>query len=165
MNGISRNKAQEQKTRTEEIQPMQKNTILLMVGIGLLVAGSAKLLMAHHSFAAEFDAKSPVKVEGTVTRMQWSNPHAWIYLDAKSADGKVEQWAVEVGSPTVLFRRGFKRDSLPPGSKIVVEGYRAKDGSRRANGRDITFADGRKLFVGATGTGAPYELTPGSQQK
>ena len=116
------------------------------------------------SFAAEFDAKSPVKVEGTVTRMQWTNPHAWVYIDASKPDGTVEKWAIEVGSPTVLFRRGFKRNSLPPGTKIVVEGYRAKDGSRRANGRDITLADGKKLFVGASGTGAPYELTPGSQK-
>lgn len=144
---------------------MRTKPSLVIAGIGLLVAGSAMPLLAHHSFAAEFDAKSPVKVEGTVTRMQWTNPHAWIYLDAKGANGAVEKWAVEVGSPTVLFRRGFKRDSLPPGSKIVVEGYRAKDGSRRANGRDITFSDGRKLFVGSSGTGAPYELTPGSRSK
>lgn len=138
---------------------------VLMAGIGFLVAGAAIPLPAHHSFAAEFDAKKPVKVEGTVTRMQWTNPHAWVYLDVKKPDGTVENWAVEVGSPTILFRRGFTRNSLPPGSKIAIEGYRAKDGSRRANGRDITFLDGRKLFVGSTGTGAPYELTPGSQTK
>ena len=138
---------------------------LVMAGIGFLVAGAAKPLPAHHSFSAEFDAKKPVKVEGTVTKMQWTNPHAWVYMDAKGPDGKVENWAVEVGSPTVLFRRGFTRSSLPPGTKIVVEGYRAKDGSRRANGRDITFVDGRKLFVGSSGTGAPDELTPGSQPK
>jgi hypothetical protein len=134
----------------------------VIAGVGLLAAGTVMPLPAHHSFAAEFDAKSPVKVEGTVTRMQWTNPHAWVYLDVKKPDGTVENWGFEVGSPTVLFRRGFNRNSLPPGSKIVVDGYRAKDGSRRANGRDITFVDGKKLFVGATGIGAPDELTPGS---
>jgi hypothetical protein len=135
----------------------------VIAGIGFLVAAGAMPLLAHHSFAAEFDAKSPVKVEGTVTRMQWTNPHSWVYIDTRKPDGTVENWAVEVGSPTVLFRRGFTRNSLPPGTKVVVEGYRAKDGSRRANGRDITLVDGKKLFVGSTGTGAPYELTPGSQ--
>jgi hypothetical protein len=135
----------------------------VIAGIGFLVAAAAMPLLAHHSFAAEFDAKSPVKVEGTVTRMQWTNPHSWVYIDTRKPDGTVENWAVEVGSPTVLFRRGFTRNSLPPGTKVVVEGYRAKDGSRRANGRDITLVDGKKLFVGSTGTGAPYELTPGSQ--
>ena len=88
----------------------------------------------------------------------------WIHMDVKKPDGTVENWAFEAGTPLVLFRRGFTKDSLPPGTKIVVDGYRARDGSRRANGRDITFADGRKLFVGSSGTGAPYELTPGSQK-
>lgn len=164
MSGID-SKTLEQKNSNSEVHPMRTKPGLVMAGIGLLVAGTAAPLRAHHSFAAEFDATSPVKVEGTITRMQWTNPHAWIYVDARRPDGTVENWAIEVGSPTVLFRRGFNRNSLPPGTEIVVDGYRAKDGSRRANGRDITFADGRKLFVGATGIGAPDELTPGTQRE
>ena len=140
-------------------------TKLAVVIAGLLMmTGVAAPLSAHHAFAAEFDAKKPIKLEGTVTRLQWTNPHAWIYMDVKKPDGTVENWGFEVGTPTVLFRRGFTKDSLQPGTRVVVDGYRAKDGSRRANGRDITFVDGRKLFVGSTGTGAPDELTPGSQK-
>jgi len=140
-------------------------TKLAVVIAGLLMmTGAAAPLSAHHAFAAEFDAKKPIKLEGTVTRLQWTNPHAWIYMDVKKPDGTLENWGFEVGTPTVLFRRGFTKDSLQPGTKVVVDGYRAKDGSRRANGRDITFVDGRKLFVGSTGTGAPDELTPGSQK-
>ncbi len=164
MSGIN-SKTLEQENSNSEVHPMRTKPSLVMAGIGLLVAGTAVPLRAHHSFAAEFDARNPVKVEGTITRMQWTNPHAWIHIDAKRPDGTVENWAVEVGSPTVLFRRGFNRNSLPPGTEIVVDGYRAKDGSRRANGRDITFADGRKLFVGSAGIGAPDELTPGSQRE
>ncbi|MBF8304842.1 MAG: hypothetical protein HW398_30 [Acidobacteria bacterium] len=137
----------------------------VIAGIGFLVAGAAMPLQAHHAFAAEFDANRPVKVEGTVTRMQWTNPHVWFHLDVKKPDGTVEKWAFEAGTPNVLFRRGFTKDSLLPGTKIVVDGYQAKDGSRRANGRDLTFPDGRKLFLGSSGTGAPYELTPGSPKK
>jgi len=111
---------------------------------------------AHHSFAAEFDANQPIHFSGVVTRMQWTNPHAWIYVEVTQADGTVEEWAVEAGTPNVLYRRGFTKDSLLPGTEIVVDGYRAKDGSRRANGRDLTFADGRTLFFGSQGTpGAP----------
>ena len=140
-------------------------TKLAVVIAGLLMmTGVAAPLSAHHAFAAEFDAKMPIKLEGTVTRLQWTNPHAWIYMDVKKPDGTLENWGFEVGTPTVLFRRGFTKDSLQPGTRVVVDGYRAKDGSRRANGRDITFVDGRKLFVGSTGTGAPDELTPGSQK-
>ena len=143
---------------------MRTKLSVLIAGIGLLVTGAAAPLSAHHAFAAEFDAKQPIKLEGTVTRLQWTNPHTWIHVDVKKPDGTVENWALEVGTPTVLFRRGFTKTSLAPGTKVVVDGYRAKDGSRRANGRDITFSDGRKFFVGSTGTGAPYELTPGSQK-
>jgi hypothetical protein len=129
--------------------------------VGLFVTGQAAPLSAHHAFAAEFDANKPVKFEGTVTKMQWTNPHVWLYVDVKKPDGKVENWAFEAGTPNVLFRRGFTKNSLLPGTKIVVDGYQSKDGSRRANGRDITLADGRKLFLGSSGTGAPYELKPG----
>ena len=136
-----------------------------VIAVGVLLAGAAALpLAAHHAFAAEFDAKKPVRFEGTVTKMDWTNPHVWVHVDVKKPDGKVENWAFEAGTPNVLFRRGFTKNSLLPGTKIVVDGYQAKDGSRRANGRDVTFADGRKLFLGSSGTGAPNELTPGSQK-
>ena len=141
---------------------MRKKLAVLIAGIGFLVAGAAMPLQAHHAFAAEFDARKPIKVEGTVSKLQWTNPHTWIHVDVKRPDGTVENWAVEVGTPTVLFRRGFTKTSLAPGTKVVVDGYQARDGSRRANGRDLTLPDERKLFVGSTGTGAPDELTPGS---
>jgi len=130
----------------------------------LFLSVAAAPLPAHHAFAAEFDANKPVKFEGTVTKMEWTNPHVWIHVDVKKPDGTVEKWAFEAGTPNVLFRRGFTKNSLLPGTKIVVDGYRAKDGSRRANGRDLTLPDGRKLFLGSSGTGAPYELNPGSQK-
>jgi hypothetical protein len=129
-----------------------------------MMAGWATSASAHHAFAAEFDANKPVNFKGTITRMEWVNPHAWVHVDVKNPDGTIEKWAIEAGTPNVLFRRGFTRDSLKPGTEIVVDGYRAKDGSRRANGRDLTFADGRKLFLGSSGTGAPYELTRGQQK-
>jgi hypothetical protein len=132
--------------------------------VGLCMSGPAVSLRAHHAFAAEFDANKPVKFEGTITKMQWINPHVWLHMDVKLPDGKTESWAFEAGTPNVLFRRGFTKSSLPVGTKIVIDGYRAKDGSRRANGRDITFADGKKLFMGSSGTGAPYELTPAQKK-
>jgi hypothetical protein len=98
-----------------------------------------------------------VTFTGTVTKMLWVNPHAWIYVDVKKADGTTEEWAVEAGTPNTLLRRGFTKQSLLPGTVISVDGYQAKDGSRRANGRDLTLPDGRTLFLGSSGTGAPYE--------
>jgi hypothetical protein len=122
------------------------------MGAALLAAAP---LWAHHAFAAEFDGKKPVKLEGTVTKMEWINPHAWIHIDVKDADGKVTNWMVECGTPNTLLRRGVNKNSVTAGMEIVVDGYQAKDGSNKANGRDVTFADGRKVFLGSTGTGAP----------
>jgi len=128
----------------------------VIAGAALLVA-SADPLIAHHSFAAEFDVNKPVTIKGKVVKMEWINPHSWIYIDATDPAGTVEHWKVEGGAPNALIRRGWTKNSLPSGVEIVVEGFQAKDGSNRANGRDITFPDGRKLFVGSTGTGAPDE--------
>jgi hypothetical protein len=140
-----------------------KLTVAVM-GVGLFLAGTAVSLRAHHAFAAEFDSKKPVHFKGTVTKMEWVNPHVWIHIDVKKPDGTVENWAFEAGTPNVLFRRGFTKQSLLPGTEVVVDGYQAKDGLRRANGRDLTFPDGRTLFLGSSGTGAPYELTPNNQK-
>src|ERR1700719_849073 len=119
---------------------------------GLVVAAGlfscAMPTWAHHAFAAEFDSKQPVKLHGTVTRMEWINPHSWIHIDVKDTDGKVVNWMIEGGSPNTLFRRGFTKESLLPGTEILVDGYRSRDGTFRANGRDITLPDGRKLFLG-----------------
>jgi uncharacterized protein DUF6152 len=128
----------------------------VIAGAALLVASGAPLI-AHHSFAAEFDANKPVTLKGKVVRMEWINPHSWIYIEVTGPDGKVERWQVEGGAPNALLRRGWNKNSLPFGIEIVVEGYQAKDGSNRANGRDIIFPDGKKLFVGSSGTGAPYD--------
>lgn len=129
----------------------------VVAGAGLFLA--AVPVWAHHAFAAEFDAKKPVKLEGKVTKMEWINPHAWIHIDVKNPDGSVTNWMVEGGTPNTLLRRGFTKDSLAVGTEIVVDGYQAKDGSNRANGRDITLPDGRKLFLGsgAASEGAPYQ--------
>jgi hypothetical protein len=132
----------------------------VIAGAALLVA-SATSVVAHHSFAAEFDANKPVKIKGTVVKVEWTNPHSWIYIDVKGPDGKVERWAVEGGAPNALIRRGWTKNSLPVGTEIIVEGFQAKDSSNRANGRDITFPDGKKLSVGSTGTGAPDEKPKG----
>ncbi len=128
---------------------------LFMSVAAAAVLATAVPAMAHHSFAAEFDAQKPVKLQGTVTKMEWINPHAWIYIDVKNTDGSVTNWMVEAGAPNALLRRGWTKASLLPGTEVLVEGYQAKDGAYRANGRDITFKDGKKLFVGSAGTGAP----------
>lgn len=113
--------------------------------------------IAHHAFSAEFDANRPVKLRGVVTKMEWINPHAWIHIDVKKADGKVEKWMIEGGTPNTLLRRGFTKDAVKPGTEIMVDGYQAKDGSMKANGRDLTLPDGKKLFMGSSGTGAPRD--------
>lgn len=131
----------------------------LLLGLVVFVC-AARPAPAHHAFAAEFDAKKPIKLRGTVTKVEWINPHAWIHIEVKKADGAVEQWMIEGGTPNTLFRRGVNKNSLPPGTEIIVDGYQAKDGTLKGNGRDITFPDGRKLFIGSTGTGAPGDPQP-----
>jgi hypothetical protein len=142
---------------------MRTKLFSFVAAAALLVAFAARPVVAHHSFAAEFDAKKPVKMTGTVVKMEWINPHSWIHIDVKKADGKVERWMVEGGAPNALLRRGWNKKSLPEGTEIIVEGFQAKDGSNRANGRDITFPDGKKLFVGSSGIGAPDEK-PGNNR-
>ena len=132
---------------------MRIKLYVVLAGLALSVAP----VWAHHAFAAEFDGNKPVKLQGKVTKMEWINPHAWIHIDAKNADGTVTNWMVECGAPNGLLRRGFTKASLPPGSEILVNGWQAKDGSNRANGSDLTFADGRKLFIGTSNTAAPAE--------
>jgi hypothetical protein len=134
---------------------MRTNLITLLAGVALVAAAAP--VSAHHAFAAEFDANKPISLRGTVAKMEWINPHSWIHIDVKRPNGTVERWMIEGGPPNALFRRGFSRDSLPTGIEIVVQGFQAKDGSMKANGRDLTFPDGRRLFLGSSGAGAPPE--------
>ena len=131
---------------------------LIAAAAALAITAGAAPVRAHHAFAAEFDAKQPVKFEkAVVTKMEWTNPHTWIHVDVTMPDGRKEAWAIEAGTPNVLFRRGFTKDALKPGTAIVIDGYRAKDGSHRANGRNLTLPGGQTLFLGSSGTGAPEE--------
>jgi hypothetical protein len=130
---------------------------LLAMGAGAVVLLAGEPVGAHHAFSAEFDAAQPIVLKGTVSKAEWINPHSWVYIDVKGADGKIVTWAIECGAPNALLRRGWNKNSLPIGTEVVVDGYRAKDGSATANAKDITFPDGKKLFMGSSGTGAPYE--------
>jgi hypothetical protein len=123
----------------------------------LLVVAAGSRARAHHAFAAEFDANRPVLLRGKVTKVEWVNPHAWVHMQITTPDGKTEEWMVEAGTPNTLLRRGITKQSLLPGMEIIVDGYQSKDLSRRANGRDMTFPDGRKIFMGSSGTGAPRD--------
>ena len=138
---------------------MRTELIALLAGLAVITAAAP--VAGHHAFAAEFDANKPIKLRGTVAKMEWINPHTWIHIDVKKPNGTVERWMIEGGPPNALFRRGFTRDSLPAGIEIVVEGFQARDGSLKGNGRDLTFADGRKLFLGSSGTGAPRDGAEG----
>lgn len=141
-----------------------RTKLALMAGItGLAMSGWASSASAHHAFAAEFDANKPVNFKGTITKMEWINPHSWLHVDVKQPDGTTVNWAIEAGTPNVLFRRGFTKETLVPGTDVVIDGYQAKDGSHRANGRNLTLPDGKQLFLGSSGTGAPYELKPETQ--
>jgi hypothetical protein len=132
---------------------MSNKLSVLIASVGLAVAPA----WGHHAFAAEFDVNKPLILKGTVTKMDWINPHAWIHINVKNTDGTETEWMVEAGAPNGLLRRGFTKASLPVGTQIVVEGWQAKDGANRANGSNITFQDGKKLFVGSSGTGAPFD--------
>ena len=129
----------------------------LMGWIGILTIAAAAPAWAHHSFAAEFDDTKPIKLRGKVTKVEFINPHSWIYIDVKNADGSVVNWAIEGGSPNALYRHGFTRDSLPVGTEIIVTGYRSKDGTNRGVGKDLTFTDGKRLFMGGSAPGADGE--------
>ena len=132
---------------------MQRKMFVTLTGICLLAA--ALPLFAHHAFTAEFDAKKPLKLRGTVAKVELINPHSWIHIDVKNPDGTTTRWMIEGGTPNTLLRRGFTKNSLPAGTEILVDGYQAKDGSNRANGRDLTFPDGRKIFLGSSGPEGP----------
>ena len=126
-----------------------------LLGAALLVAAAPAV--AHHAFSAEFDATKPVRLRGTITKMEWINPHSWMHVDVSNDDGTIDSWMIEAGPPGALVRRGWKKDSVEPGTEVLVEGYQALDGGLRANGRDVTLPDGTKLFAGSSGTGAPLD--------
>lgn len=147
---------------------MKKRTTTLLLGACAALTIAAVPVVAHHAFGAEFDRDAPILIQGQVTRLEWVNPHTWIHIATSMMviagdtvhppDPSQEVWAVEGGTPNTLLRRGLRRDCLTPGTEIIVDGYQTKDHSiKRANGRDITFTDGAKMFLGSSGTGAPYE--------
>jgi hypothetical protein len=139
---------------------MKTKFAVVLAAFGIVLAGSAASVGAHHAFSAEFDANKPLTFKGTISKMEWTNPHVWLHLDVKNKNGQIETWAFEAGTPNVLFRRGLTKESVKIGMEVTVDGYQAKDGSHRANGRDLVLEDGRTMFLGSTGTGAPYELSP-----
>jgi hypothetical protein len=132
---------------------MRRQLALMLAGVGVLLATLTAL--GHHAFTAEFDAKKPLKLRGTVAKIELINPHSWIHIDVKNPDGTTTRWMIEGGTPNTLLRRGFTKNSLPLGTEILVDGYQAKDGSNRANGRDLTFPDGKKIFLGSSGPEGP----------
>jgi len=140
---------------------MRTRSVLLAFSLLLAVPP----VFAHHAFAAEFDSTKPIKLRGVVTRMEWINPHSWIHIDVKNDDGTVTSWMIEGGSPNSLLRSGFTKNSLPPGTEIVVDGYQAKDASNRGVGKDLTFPDGRRLFLGGSSAFQQDEKDDKSEKK
>jgi|SRR6185295_12779100 len=134
---------------------MRKSIVFLIAAAALLVVSTQS--WAHHAFSAEFDANKQVKLHGNVTKMDWINPHAWLFIDVKGSDGAVVSWMIELGPPNALIKRGWTKQSIPIGTEVIVDGYQAKDGALRANGRDVTLPDGKKMFAGSSNTGAPGE--------
>ena len=132
---------------------MPARTTLIVAALLLGVAPAA----AHHAFTAEFDANRPVKLTGAVTKVEWINPHAWLHMDVEDEEGRVEQWQIELGAPNAMIRRGWNNNSIPAGTVIMVEGWRAKNGTNTANGGHVTLPDGRRLFAGSSGTGSPLD--------
>jgi len=136
---------------------MRTKLLSVIAGTVILVSIAAVPARSHHSFGAEFDVNAPVHLEGVVVQFEWVNPHSWLVVDVPQEDGSVTRWRVEGGAPSALLRRGWNRNSLPPGTEVIVDGFQAKDGNPRANARDIEFPDGGKLFLGTGGAGAPYK--------
>jgi Family of unknown function (DUF6152) len=134
-----------------------KRAIPLLIA-GTLLLGSTAPLWAHHAFGAEFDPNAPIRLQGKVVKLEWVNPHSWIHVEVPKKGGGTEVWMIEGGTPNTLLRRGLTRESLKFGTELVIDGYQTKDHSlKRANGRDVTFTDGRKIFMGSSGTGAPKD--------
>jgi hypothetical protein len=142
---------------------MKARTLSALAG-ALLACATIGRAGAHHSFAAEFDASQPVELRGTITKMEWINPHSWLHIDVKNADGTTTPWMIEGATPNTLLRRGFTREAVKTGTEITIIGYRAKNGANRANGRDLILPDGSRLFMQSSGTGAPGEGEPGEPQ-
>ena len=132
-----------------------KRLTLAVVSLALLL--TAKASWAHHSFAAEFDEKQPITLRGKLTKMEWVNPHGWLHIDVTGPDGKVVNWAIEAGAPNGLLRRGLRKEDFPAGIEIIVDGYRAKNGSPTVNGRTVKFPDGRNFFMGSSGADVPKD--------
>jgi hypothetical protein len=144
---------------------MKEKYPILTVVIGVLLLAAVPVA-AHHAFGAEFDRDAPIRLEGKIVRLEWVNPHTWIHMEVAQDDGSSDVWMVEGGTPNTLLRRGLRRDCLTPGTAIIVDGYQTKDHSlKRANGRDVTFTDGTKIFLGSSGTGAPYDGDPSTQRQ
>lgn len=141
----------------KKIFNMRTLKLLALSGLGVAAVTLPQHINAHHAFGAEFDPNRPLVLRGPITKVEWVNPHAWIHLEHTNEAGEKEAWMVEGGTPNTLIRRGFNKNSLKIGTQIVVDGYQSKDLSNRANGRDVTFTDGRKLFLGSSGTGAPKD--------
>jgi hypothetical protein len=141
-------------TGDQGVTPMRVRTLSLMTAVAA-AAVTALPAVAHHSFAAEFDINRPIHLEGVVSRMEFSNPHSWLHITVTTDSGEVQEWKVEGGAPNALIRRGWNRNSIAPGTPVCVEGFQARDGSFRANGREVLLPDGSSLFMGSTGIGAP----------